>query len=165
MCRIAVGPTDRFRVLVVASDVASDLAREVWDRCEDPTREEVALDLGKPELHLIQPGRVGRREVQMDARMGLEKRLDALGLVGGQVVDDDVNVPPARLPRHDIAQEFHEGFAGVARHRLADDLAGARVERGIQRQSAVPVVLEPMRNITKPRKASIASIRVRVATA
>ena len=56
MRRIAVGPADRFRIGVVARDVASDLPRQVWDRREDPTREEIALDLGKPEFHLVEPG-------------------------------------------------------------------------------------------------------------
>src|SRR5688500_7110157 len=102
MRRIAVNPTDRFRVLVVANDVAPNLAREVWDRGEDAPREEVAPDRGKPEFDLIQPRRVGRREVQVHPRMRLEERLNAVCLVRRQVVDDQVDLAPARLRGEDV---------------------------------------------------------------
>jgi hypothetical protein len=36
--------------LVVASDVPSDLARQVRDGLEDPAREQIAFNLGKPEF-------------------------------------------------------------------------------------------------------------------
>jgi hypothetical protein len=39
---------------LIARDVSTNLPREVGKRREDAWREEVALDLGKPEFHLIQ---------------------------------------------------------------------------------------------------------------
>ena len=78
---VAVGPANRFGVLVVARDVAANLSREVRQRAEDPSGEEVALDLSKPEFDLIEPRRVRWGEVQMDAGMLLQKRGDAFGLV------------------------------------------------------------------------------------
>jgi hypothetical protein len=51
---IAVGPADRFLV-VVARDVATNLRGEVGQRGEDAPREQVAFDLGKPQLDLIEP--------------------------------------------------------------------------------------------------------------
>ena len=58
MRRNAVGPADRFRIGVVARDVAPDLPRQVWDRREDPPGEQVSLDLRKPEFDLVEPRRV-----------------------------------------------------------------------------------------------------------
>jgi hypothetical protein len=52
---IVVSPPDRFRPFVVVPDVAPDLTGQVGDRRKDAAREQVALDLGKPELDLIQP--------------------------------------------------------------------------------------------------------------
>ena len=76
MRRIAVGPADRSRVLVVARDVSPNLARQVGKRREDATSEEVRFDLGKPEFHLVEPRRIRRREVKMHARMPVEERGD-----------------------------------------------------------------------------------------
>ena len=73
MRRIAVSPTDRFGILVVARDVAPDFARQVGQRRKDPPGEQVPLDFGEPEFHLIQPGRVGRREMQVHVGMRDQK--------------------------------------------------------------------------------------------
>lgn len=71
-----------------------------------------------------------------------EKRPHGLGLVGRQVVGDDVNLAPLRLRGDDVAEQFDERGAGVSGHRLREDFARLRVERGEQRECAVPVVLE-----------------------
>jgi hypothetical protein len=44
MRRIAAGPANGLRIFVAAGDVVTDLSRQVWNRREDPSREEVALD-------------------------------------------------------------------------------------------------------------------------
>src|SRR5262245_52918311 len=66
MSGLPVAPADRLRPFVVLTDVCANATHEVADRREDATP---AFDLRKPELYLIQPGRVGRREVQADLRM------------------------------------------------------------------------------------------------
>ena len=50
--------------------------------------EQIALDFGKPQFHLIQPGRISRREVKVNLGMVGEELLDALGLVGRQMIED-----------------------------------------------------------------------------
>src|SRR5687767_15224713 len=130
---IAVGPADRLRFVVVAPDVASNLAREIRNGAEDATREQVALNLRKPEFNLIEPGGIGGREVEMDAGMRVEERVHALRFVGRKVIDNHMNLPTAWLRRDDVAEKLDERRTRVARHRLADDLAGGRIQRRIQR--------------------------------
>ncbi len=141
---IAVGPADRFRVVVVTRDVAADLPGEIGHRSEDATREEVSFDLGKPQLNLIEPRGVRRREVQLDAGMRLEKRVDLLSLVRREIVDDDMDLASRRLRRQDVLQEVDERRTGMARNGLTDDFARAGIERGVQRERAVPVVFKAM---------------------
>src|ERR687898_1378932 len=129
---IAVGPADRLRVVVVTRDVASNLAREVGNGAEDATREQVALNLRKPQFDLIEPGGIRGREVEMDAGMRVEEGLHAFGFVGREVIDNHMNLPTPWLRCDNVAEKLDERRTRVARHRLADDLAGGRIQRGIQ---------------------------------
>ena len=128
MRRIAVDPADRFRVLVIAGDVASDLACEVGERGENASGEQVPFDFGKPEFDLVEPRGIRRREVQLDAGIRVEKRLDLFGLVRREVADNHVDRMPTWLRREDVAEKGDERVAGVPRHRLSDDFTRARVE-------------------------------------
>src|SRR3954447_22153608 len=103
-------------------NVATNLASEVRDGRKDAPGEQLAFDLCKPELDLIQPGRVGRSEMELDVRMIEEKRSDGLGLVGRQVIGDHMNLPPLRLRGDDLAEEFDKRGAGVPGHGLPEDL-------------------------------------------
>ena len=62
-------------------DIAPEFARQIGDGSEDPVRNYLTLDAGEPDLHLIQPRRVGRSEVKMNVRMVSEKPFDELGFV------------------------------------------------------------------------------------
>ena len=75
-------------MLRVGFDVAPQLAGQIGRRREDAARQHVPLHLREPQLHLIQPRRIRRREVQRDVGMRLEKRRHELRFVGGQVVED-----------------------------------------------------------------------------
>ena len=75
------------------ADVAHELAGQVFDRGENTAGNDLALDFGEPEFDLVEPGRVGRGEVQVDLRMGLEELRDLLGFVGREIVGDDVDLP------------------------------------------------------------------------
>ena len=110
---VAVAPANRFRRLVVVPDVTTNLAREVRDRGEDAAREQIAFDLRKPEFDLIEPGRVGRREMQMDVRVREEKGPHGLGLVRRQIVGNHVNLSSLRLRGHDVAEELDKGGTGM----------------------------------------------------
>jgi hypothetical protein len=58
--------TGRF---VVLPDVAQELSLQIRDGSEYPSCDDVSLDLAEPQLDSIQPGRVGRSEVQVDFGM------------------------------------------------------------------------------------------------
>ena len=142
MGRVAIAPADRLGGFVVVANVFPNSAREVLHRCEDATGQQVALDLRKPEFDLIEPRRVRRREMDPDTGMLGEKRADGLRLVRGQVVGDDMDLSLLRLTGDNVAEERDERRAGVAWDRLAQDLAGAGIERGKQGQRPVPEVLK-----------------------
>ncbi len=82
--------------------------------------------------------------MQPHVRMREQEGANGLGLVRREIVRDDVNLAPRRLTGHDVAEEVDEGRAGVARHRLPEHLARLGVERGEERQRAVPVIFEAM---------------------
>ena len=60
-----------FRSLVVLVDVAYELSLQIRDACEDASCADVAFDLGKPYFDLVEPGRVSRREAEVDGETGV----------------------------------------------------------------------------------------------
>ena len=125
-------------------DVPHDFAREVALGSEDAARDQVTLDLGEPVFDLVQPRRIGGREVQMDFGMIGEELLNPTRLVGREIVENDVDLFASALAGDDCPQEGYEVLAGVAFHGFPKDLSGPRVESREERQGAVAVVLEPM---------------------
>ena len=112
--RVRVLPWDRAGVGRVGVDVATKFTRQIGDRCEDAARNDLAFDFGEPEFDLVEPRRIGRREVKLHARMPLEEIGNRLGFVRREVVEDDVNLLPGPAQRHHFFQKSHEVAAGVA---------------------------------------------------
>src|SRR3954447_2507183 len=94
---VSISPTDRLRCIVVASNVAKNFASQISDRRKDSATEDVPFNFGEPEFDLVQPGRIRRGEMQVHAGMGGEERPHLLGLMGRQVVEDDVDLASAGL--------------------------------------------------------------------
>src|ERR1700720_122165 len=67
---------------------------------------------------------------------------DPLGLMGREVVGDDVDLATPGLQRNNLAQESHKLLGGMMGRGLTQDLAAFGVERGIERERAMPIVLE-----------------------
>jgi hypothetical protein len=103
MRRVAIGPADRLLCFVVAMDITTNLASQVGDGGENAARLQVSLDFGKPQFDLVQPGRIGRREVQLHMRMREQEGAHGLGRMGREIVRDDVNRAPLRLTGGDVA--------------------------------------------------------------
>src|SRR5579871_3295513 len=125
-------------------DVSHQFAPQVGHRGEDTAGDDIALDLRKPEFHLVQPGRVGWRVVEAYGGMRRQKGADLLRLMGREIVDDDVDRVPTRLTVDHRLEEGDELVARMTRHRAAEHFTGMRIERRIQRQRTVAVVLKAM---------------------
>ena len=89
---VEVLPFYGFRFLIVLTDVAHEFFVQVLDRCEYPPCDDIALDFGKPQFHLIEPGGIGRGEMYMDVGMSCEKLFDLRGFVSGEIVSDDMDL-------------------------------------------------------------------------
>ena len=59
---VFVSPLEGESCFVVMADIAHDLSVEVGLGFEDAACNEVSLDLGEPDLDLIEPGGIGRGE-------------------------------------------------------------------------------------------------------
>ena len=115
MTDVLIGPSDRGCSLVVVSDVAQELVREILHRGEDAARNHVALDLGEPDLYLVKPAGIGRRV--MDSHRGVRRKKfkNFLSLVRTQVIGNDVDLALGGLTVDDLCKEIHELDTGVTR--------------------------------------------------
>src|ERR1700677_516732 len=64
--------------------------------------------------------------------------------MSGKIVQNDVDLLAWFAMQHDLLQEQHKLIAGMARGRLAEHFAGLHIESSVERQGAVPIVLESM---------------------
>src|ERR1700731_3282095 len=96
MSGVAIGPLDGLGSPVVVTDVAYQLAGQVLNRGEYPARNNIALKLGEPVFDLVEPGRVGRRVVEVQSGVRREELLHPRGLMSRQVVRDNMHLLAAR---------------------------------------------------------------------
>jgi len=73
--------------------------------------------------------------VKADSRMLLEEFPDRLGFVGGEVVQNDVNLLPRRAQGYDLLQKGDELTAGMASSGFAVDATGGSIEHCILRRA------------------------------
>ena len=69
MCGIAVGPLYGLGSAVVGADVAHEISREIFNGGEDSSGDNLPLDLGEPDLDLVEPGRIGRSVMELHVGM------------------------------------------------------------------------------------------------
>src|ERR1700732_145522 len=124
------------------TDVTHELARQVVARGEDPASDDLAFDPAEPEFDLIEPRRIGRSKMQVQLGMIGQELCDPLGLMGREVVGDDVDLATPGLQRNNLTQESHKLIGGMVGSGLTQDLAAFGVERGVERERAMPIVLE-----------------------
>ncbi len=139
---VGIFPANGLSALGVKPDVAHDLGCEVVDGGEDAACDNIALDFGEPDFDLIEPGGVGGSVVQLQTRMFVEQILDELGLVRGEIVDNDVNLLARRATLGYLPKEADELGAGMTGGGFADDLTRSDVQRGVKGQSAMAKILE-----------------------
>src|ERR1700736_1488247 len=129
MVGVAIGPLDRLGSAIVVTGVAFKFAGQVRDRGEDSAGNDIALDLGKPVFYLVEPGGIGRSVVEMHFGVSREELLNPLGLVGREVVGNEMNLLAARLISNQVGEEGHKLLAGVTRGGFAHHLAIASIKR------------------------------------
>ena len=144
MTDILVDPADRSRGFVVVAYVAHELARQILYRSEDASRNNVALNLGKPNFDLVEPARIGRGVVDPNSGVGLKEVKNSLGLVCTQVIGNNVDLATCRLTRHDLCKEIDELGAGVTCAGFSQHLSALSVQSTVERKRSMAVVLEAM---------------------
>ena len=139
---ITVSPLERPCVRVVVANILHDFSFEICFRREDPSCDKVPLYFRKPYLDLVEPGTVGRSIVHVHIGVFAQEQLDAFGLMGGEIVGDDMDLFTLRLRTHQVGEEGHELGAGMTIGGFADDGSSGGIQCRIQRDGPVTVVLE-----------------------
>ena len=140
--RIEILPAEGGRALGVETDVAHDLAGEIRDGGKDATGEKIALDFCEPEFDLVEPGGIGGGVMEAHARVGGQKVLHPWGLVGGKVIENDMDRLFGRTGGGQLFQKAHELGAGMARGGFAQNMPRPGVESSVERERAVTKILE-----------------------
>ena len=89
---VRVFPLDRASVGGVRVDVTTEFESQVRDRGENAAGDDLAFDLGEPDLHLVEPRGIRGGEVQLHARMLLKEVSNEFCFVSREVVEDDMNL-------------------------------------------------------------------------
>jgi len=124
------GPDKRFGVGIVVFEVVVNGSFEFGDGGEDAATDALLSDQAEEALDLIEPGGRGGGEVQVKAGVLGQPCLNVAMLVGGVVVEDEVEIEfLGRLPV-DGPQEAQELVMAAALHALSDHRTSGDIERG-----------------------------------
>ena len=85
---LGFGPDEGASALVVVGDEGVDVRDEFRNAGEGCAVERFAGEDGEPDFDLIEPGGVGRRVMEMHVLVAPQPHV-ALGLVGGEIVEDE----------------------------------------------------------------------------
>src|SRR5215208_2554307 len=135
------GPDEGLGVMVGLVEIAVDGGLEVDDRSEDAALQAPLGESGEEGLDGVEPGARGRGEVEGKAGVAGEPGNHLRLLVGGVVVEDDVDDLAGRDLCLDGVEEANELLVPVALHAAADDGAVEDVECGEQRGPSVALVV------------------------
>lgn len=133
----AFGPGKGFGVGVVGVEELGDGALQFVHAAVRPTPDLLAGQLREPAFHQLQPGAVGRGEVQVIAGPLGELRPDERRFVDSVIVQDDVDLKIGRHAVVNSVQELAELQRAMAAMGRADYVAALGVERGKQRGGAM----------------------------
>lgn len=103
-------------------DELFDTPAQISDRGERATADRTLCDQAEPAFDLIEPGAIGRRVVQMEARMARQPRPHFRMLVGRVVVDDQIQIELGGNRRVDVSQKAQELLMPVPRLALREHL-------------------------------------------
>lgn len=98
-------PNEGAGITVILANVFRYRAVEIVDAVKGSAPDALAGDLGKPSLHQVQPRSAGGSKVQVVTRMRGEPRLHFRVGMRTVVVEDQMDVPPARRGSLDPLQK------------------------------------------------------------
>ena len=116
-------PYEGFWRGIVFGEIVIDGGLQLGDALEDAAPDALACDLGEEALNEVQPGRRSRNEVQLEAWMPLQPRLNFLCLVRRVVVDDEMEIEMLGYGPVDLLQEPDEFFGAMAGQTFAKALS------------------------------------------
>ena len=134
-------PDEGLWVGIVDLDERGDVGLEIVDAAMDAALDLLVAEESEPAFYLIEPGGAGRGEVEVIARVAGEPRFPGRGLVGGVIVEHEMDVEIGRHGLLDLGQELAEFDRAVTLVTAADDVAGSDVQGGEQRGRAVTLVV------------------------
>lgn len=141
LCRLV--PFERLgRMLVVNRDELADRGFQVSNACEDTSIQRPSFQLRKQAFHCVQPGRAGRCEVQLEARMFFQPGLDRSGFVGRTVVQNHMEIQLARRVAINLSEKTQEPLGPVPLGDPAHYFPRHDVERGVQACRAMALVIK-----------------------
>src|SRR3972149_7389070 len=108
--------------VVVVNEVV-DSRHEVADAAERAAADGPLGDDVEPDLHLVEPGGIGRGVVHMEAWAGGKPASDLRMLMRGIVVDDEMDIECWGHRDVDVAQELQELLVTMPSLALGEDLA------------------------------------------
>ena len=110
---ISIGPFEGLGAFVVDFDIASDFAGEVGFGSKDAADDQIGLNFGEPDFDLIEPGRISRGVMELNAGMGGEELGHGLSFVCRKVVGDDMDLLALGLRGDDIGEKGYELRTGM----------------------------------------------------
>jgi len=108
---------------VVAMNEVVDSRHQVGDAAERAAADGPLGDDVEPDLHLVEPGSIGRSVVHMEARAGGQPAPDRHMLVRDIVIDDQMDLKVVGHRYLDVAQELQEFLMTMPSPALGEDLA------------------------------------------
>ncbi len=128
-------------MLIVNGKVVIDSGIEFADASKHASTNPFVGEIAKEALHHIQPGCGSRSEVNVDSLVTLEPAFHSRMLVGGIVVDDQMELFVLGGLAFDQTQESQPLFVGMSGHASAHDAAVERVQ-GRKHRVVVPLRLK-----------------------
>ena len=104
---IAIRPVERPGVPVIKSDVSHDLLAKVGRGLEHAATDAIASDQTQPDLDLVQPGGIGRGEVESHIRVLPQPGFHGGRFVSREVIQDHMNLPRMHQFREPLSKTRH----------------------------------------------------------
>ena len=139
MFDFSLAPFEGRCLSVVSTDEVIDRFTQLFDIDKAGSPERLAAQNAKPAFNLIKPGSAGGRKVQMHVGMTLEPAV-VLGLVGIEIVEDNVNFLFLAVGVYDAVHEIQELPASPAFVVAGLNQASGGFERREKRRRAMPFV-------------------------